>query len=221
MRICPSTVIAAAWLTGDDQRMADDPAPYVERYRFTPGIAGSILGCLVFIALAVLTGAPLILEIPVIAVFGWFALYSAATVVSRRIAFCVDERGVTLGGGAFRYNSTTRFFPWEEIAAITLWQRYFPFTIGRWTLFTMGPVRYVGLRRHAGARAITTAGHGRADGPAYMAPMAGIAVGAARNITAWVLDQDRLSEALAAFASTVPIESGAATSRPASSRRAS
>lgn len=130
----------------------------------------------------------------VTAVFGSFAVISVASALSRKVALRVDAAGVTLGGGPFRYEATTRFHPWDSIAAITLWKRYFPVTIGRWTPFSLGPLRYIGLRRIPGAPPITPAGRGRADGPAYMAPVTGIAAGAARNISAFAVDRAHLAE---------------------------
>jgi hypothetical protein len=193
--------------------MPDDVPIYVERYRWTTTIASGIGGDLAFVALAVFF-MPLILSVAVIAVFGSFAVYSVAGVLSRKVALRVDAAGVTLGGGPFGYEATTRFYPWEDIAAITLWQRYIPFTIGRWTPFALGPIRYIGLRRPPGAQPITSAGRGRADRPAYMAPVSGISAGAARNVTAFGLDKDRLTQAVAAFAPTVAIEDGGTVRQP-------
>jgi hypothetical protein len=193
--------------------MPDDARVYVERYRWTPAIALGIGGALAFVALAVFF-MPLIIAIPVEAVFGWAAVISVAGVLSRKVALRVDAAGVTLGGGPFRYHATTRFFPWDDIAAVTIWRRYLPFTVGRWTLFALGPIRYIGLRRWPGARAITPAKRGRADWPAYMAPVPGISAGAARNITAFALDQDRLAQAVAAFASSVALEDGGTVPQP-------
>lgn len=173
-----------------------------------------VLGCLVFVVPMILLRPPLILEIPVVGGFGWAALYSVALVISRKVAFRVDERGVTFGGGPFRYRSSCRFFPWEDIEAITLWQRYIPYMIGRRTLFTIRSVRYIGLQRHVGARSITPGRRGLADRPAHAAPVSSIAAGAARNITAWVLDRDRLVEAVAAYAPAVRIETDATVSTP-------
>jgi hypothetical protein len=173
-----------------------------------------IVGCLVFVVPMILLSPPLILEIPVVGVFGWFALYSVATVISRKVAFRIDERGVTFGGGPFRYRSSCRFFAWEDIEAITLWQRYTPFTIGPWTLFKMGPVRYIGLQRHADARSITPGRRRLAGRPAYAAPARSIAAGAARNITAWTLDRDRLAESVAAYAPAIRIETDATLAMP-------
>jgi len=83
--------------------MLTDTAAYVERYRWTPTIATAIAGDLAFVAVAVFMSPPLIIRVLVIVVFGWFAVYSVAGVLSRRIALQVDEAGVTLGGGPFRY----------------------------------------------------------------------------------------------------------------------
>jgi len=201
--------VAPAWLplllkARDHQPVASEAA-YVERYRWTLVISILDVCCVVIIGVMVVSRPPLILEVAVIAVFGWFAIVSAATGLSGKIAFSADARGVTFGGSAFRYSATTRFVPWADIEAVALWQRYVPFSIGRWTLVELGPVRYIGLRRHTSSR-LATKGHRHSERPAYGAPAPGIAAGAARNITAWTLDRDRLAEALTAFAPTVAIE---------------
>src|SRR5580698_97421 len=191
-----------------------DTAVYVERYRWTPTVALGIAADLAFVLLTVFFIAPLFIRLPVLAVFGWFAVISIATVLSRRVALRVDEAGVTFGGGPFRYEATTRSHRWEDIEAITLWKRYLPVTIGRWTPFSFGPIEYIGLRRRPGAPSITAGGRGRADWPGYMTPVKGVAAGAARNIVAFVLDKDRLAQAVAAFAPTVAIEDGGTVGKP-------
>lgn len=186
---------------------------YVERYRWTLTIALGIAGDLAFVALAVFF-MPLVLAVPVAGGFGSFAVISVAGVVSRKVALRVDEVGVTLGGGPFRYAATTRFHPWQDIEAVTLWERYGPFTIGCWTPFAFGPIRCVGLRRRTGALPITPGGRDRADRPAFMAPVDGIAAGAARNMTAFAVDRDRLAQAVVAFAPAVSIEDGGVVNKP-------
>jgi hypothetical protein len=82
----------------------------MERPPPATGLALGIGGDLAFVALAVFF-MPLIISVPVIAVFGSFALFSVAGVLSRTVALRVDATGVTLGGGPFRYQATTRFHP--------------------------------------------------------------------------------------------------------------
>jgi hypothetical protein len=211
--VCLLVRLRDVYPSGNDQLVPDEFPIYVERYRWTPTIALSICADLAFVALAVFS-MPLVVGIPVMAFFGWFAVTSVAGVLTRRVALRVDAAGVTLGGRPFRYEATTRFHAWGDIEAITLWQRYMPVNIGRWTPFSFGPVRYIGLRRRPGAQPITPTGRGRADGPAYMVPVTGISAGAARNITALGLDKDRLAQAVAAFAPSLAIEDGGIVSQP-------
>lgn len=196
------------------QAMPDESALYVERYRWTPTIACGVGIDLGFVAIGVFLSPPLIIRVLIVASFGWAALFSVATVLSRKVALRVDEAGVTLGGGVFRYTETTRFHRWEDVEAITLWQRYIPMTIFRWTPFALGPIRYIGVRRRSGAPPITPAGRGRADWPAFMAPATGIAAGAARGATAFFLDQATLARAVHEFAPGVPIDIGATVGKP-------
>jgi hypothetical protein len=209
-------VIALVCAIRNYQGMPDDSATYVERYRWTPTIGIGIALALAFVAIGVFAVPPLIIRIPVVAFFGWAALFSIATVLSRKVALRVDEAGITFGGGVFRYNETTRFHRWADVEAITLWQRYIPLTIGRWSPFAFGPIHYIGVRRRPGAPPITPGGRGRADWPAFMAPATGVAAGAARSATAFVIDEARLARAVAAFAPAVPIETGATVGKPKS-----
>ena len=98
--------------------------PYTERFRLTPTIALAVLGSLAFVALAVFVPTPLIIRVLVVTVFSLYAAFSLAVALSHKIALRVDEAGVTLGG------LPPRFFPWQDIEAIMLWQRYLPFTVG-------------------------------------------------------------------------------------------
>jgi hypothetical protein len=189
--------------------MPGDTPVYVERYRWTPTLALGVAVDLAFVFMAVFFIAPLFIRIPVMAVFGWFAVISVATALSRRIALRVDETGVTFGGGPFRYGATTRSHPWRDIESIILWKRYLPFSIGRWTPFSFGPIEYIGLRRRPGAPRMTEGARARADWPGYMTTVKGIVAGAARNIVAFVLDKDRLGQAVVAFGPTVAINDGA------------
>ena len=68
------------------------------------------------------------------------------------------------------------------------------------------PIRYIGLQRRRDAPHISRDGTGRADWPGFTAPVPGITAGAARNITAWLLNTDQLAAALAAYAPNVPVE---------------
>ena len=185
--------------------MLTEPAAYEARYQWTPYIRWAIAADVAFVLIAALLPMPLVIRVMVIMVFGYIGLVSLAVVLSRKIAFRADQTGITLGGVPFRYRSTTRFFPWADISKIIIWQRHIPFTIWRWTVFSI-PIRYIGLQRRTDAPHISRDGTGRADRPGFTAPVPGIAAGAARNITAWMLNTDQLAAALTAYAPNVPVE---------------
>jgi hypothetical protein len=139
---------------------------------------------------------PLAVRLLVIGVFGAFSLQGLVTCLSRRVAFRVDQAGITLGGSPLRYRATTRFHPWADIEKIVLWHRKLP----------AGPaLAHVGLQRRADAPSMTAGGSGRADRTAYGAPVPDIAAGAARAVSAWHLDDGHLVEAVARFAPTVRV----------------
>jgi hypothetical protein len=191
--------------------MQPGPAAYEERYRFTPTVAWALIGCLAFVLIGILTPMPLVLQVLVIGFFGWGAINSITYAASRKVAFRVDHAGVTLGGGPYRYKATTRFFRWADIEKIVLWERMFPVTIARWTLFSFGPLRYVGIERRPGAPPLSRSGTGMGDKPAfhsspnYRPPVSGMAAGAGRALSAWRLDDDQLTAALATCAPTVQL----------------
>ena len=63
--------------------------------RWTPTIAIGIAIDLTFVALAAFIPTPLLIRIPVIAFFGGAAVFSAAVVLSRKVALWLDQAGVT------------------------------------------------------------------------------------------------------------------------------
>jgi hypothetical protein len=174
-------------------------------------VAWAVLGCLAFVLIGLLAPLPLVVKVLVIGFFGWGAINSITYVASRKIAFRVDHAGVTLGGNPFRYNATTRFFPWADIEKIVIWERMFPMTIARWTLFSVGPVRYIGIQRRPGAPPLSRIGTGMAEKPAFhysldfQPPVSGIAGGAGRALSTWRLDDDQFAVALATCAPTVQL----------------
>jgi hypothetical protein len=185
--------------------MLAEPTAHEARYQWTPFISWAIAGDTAFVLVAALVPTPLAIRVMVIAVFGYFGLWSLTCVLSRKIAFRVDQSGITLGGSPFRYRSSTRFFPWGDITKIVIWQRDVPFTLWRWTLFSV-TFRYIGLQRRPGAPPVAGDGSGRLDRPAFTAPVVGIAAGAARKVTAWRVSADQLSAPVAAYAHNVAVE---------------
>jgi hypothetical protein len=158
-----------------------------------------------FIAGVLIFPVAVVIQVLVIGFFGFAIVDGLAGIVGRQVAFRIDQAGVTLGGNPLWYRSSTRFIPWEDIEEITIWNRAIPAVIGRWTLFSVGPFSYVGLNRRPGAQPLSGQGSRRADGPAYMAPVPGIAAGAARAASMWTLDHGRLAAAVATCAPNVPV----------------
>jgi hypothetical protein len=188
-----------------DLTMLAEPAAYEARYRWTPLMGGSIAGAAAFVLVGALVPMPLIIRVLCVGYFGFAGVNGLAYVLSRKIAFRVDQSGITLGGSPFRYRSSTRFFPWGDITKIVIWQRDVPITLWRWTLFSV-TFRYIGLQRRPGAPPVAGDGSGRLDRPAFTAPVVGIAAGAARKVTAWRVSADQLSAAVAAYAHNVAVE---------------
>jgi len=85
--------------------MLAEPVAYEARYQWTPFIGWAIAGDVAFVLIGALLPMPLVIR--------------------------ADQTGITLGGGPFRYGSTTYFFPWADIRQIVLWQRQIPCTIWR------------------------------------------------------------------------------------------
>ncbi|MFS8204845.1 hypothetical protein ACLVWQ_40005 [Streptomyces sp. CWNU-52B] len=132
--------------------------------------------------------------------FTWtpFQLLSGAW-TKRLVAFRVDERGVTLGGAPARYERQTAFVPWRDIEAVVLWQQ---------DTSALTPMRYVGLRRRAGAPALPGPNSElRREQTGRLAAHVDHEVFlASRHINLWVLDRERLVGALRTFAPTVAVE---------------
>src|SRR5258708_10287242 len=200
-RIIPSLAVQAS--VRDDLAMLSGPAAYEARYGLTPTMGWTLAGSLGCALAVVLVPAPLVLRVVAIAFFGWGSLNGLAAMVSRKIALRVDEAGITLGGSPFRYRATTHVFPWADIERIVIWRRSFPVVIGRWTLFSFGSIRYVGVLRHSGAPPLPMSRARRLDWTAAGAPVYGIA--GAKAPSAWLLDTQRLAAAVAICAPAIPV----------------
>ena len=116
-------------------------------------------------------------------------------VASRKAAFCADMTGITLGADPlswpFRHASAV-FITWSDAEAIALYQG------GGLSGWLDDPC--IGIQRRQGAPALS-----RGNKPARRCPVPGVAAGAARPITAWRLDRDRLAALTAAVAPGIPI----------------
>lgn len=124
-------------------------------------------------------------------------LSGAAT--RRLVAFRVDDQGVTLGGAPARYARQTAFVPWADIEAVVLWQQK---SAG------LSPMKYVGLRRRAGAPQLpgANAGLSREQTGRLASHVDHEVFLASRSINLWTLDRGGLAEALSAFAPGVAVE---------------
>jgi hypothetical protein len=121
-------------------------------------------------------------------------VYSAAR---RAVAFRADHEGITLGavpGKLTRRGSAAVFVPWADVEQIVLYPAY-PGGQSRYA-----QARCIGIRRREGAPALSQ-GNEQAAG----CPVPGVAAGAARRITGWRLDRERLATVTAAVAPGIPI----------------
>ena len=170
-----------------DASILQFPAPYEERYRWTPAmVTGAALGVASLLAAILVPAVPLLARVP-LAVAGTAGTVSCVAYgTSGKVAFRVDHKGVTLGGGPFRYEAHTSFFPWEGVHAVVLWRR----TTRR------ASVRYVSVQRHTEPD----------PGPPAQPPAPeDLKAGATRGMQAFRIDDARLAAAIAAFAPAVQL----------------
>jgi hypothetical protein len=190
------------------------PAPYEERYRWTPTmVTGAALGAASLLAAILAPAVPLLVRVP-LAVAGTAGTVSClAYSTSRKVAFRVDHQGITLGGGPLRYEAHTSFFPWEGVDAVVLWRRATPgsWPALRWPalhwLTLRASVRYVSVQRHTELRPAPPGRSGpAAPGPEEQRPAPeDLKAGATRGMQAFRVDDGRLAAAIAAFAPTVKL----------------
>jgi hypothetical protein len=127
------------------------------------------------------------------------------SVASRRIAFRADQAGITLGADPLSWpvaHVSAVFVPWANVEAIVLY-RGARSRLSAWD----GPC--IGIQRRQGAPALS-----RGNKPARRCPVPGVAAGAARPVTAWRLDRDRLAAVTAAVAPAIPIIDGSTGPNP-------
>jgi hypothetical protein len=155
---------------------------------------------LVFCAAALLPDMPLWLKIVDIVFFGGGALMTAVVSLRGTTAIRVDEAGVTLCASPLHPKSTTRLFPWGDVARVVIWQG--PFS--GW----MNRLEYVGIDQRPGAPPITGKFTGRRSRSAARRDSPGIPPEVAVTRTAtngWVLDHGRLTAAVTHFAPGVRV----------------
>jgi hypothetical protein len=179
------------------------PAPYEERYRWTARtVAGAALGAACLVAAILVPVMSLLVRVPLAIAGTASAASCVAYCTSRKVAFRIDQKGVTLGGGPLWYQAHTSFFPWEYVHAVVLWQRKVAPGV---------PVRYVSLQRQTelpstpsdGPEAATRS-TARLPDPRDPAPE-DLKAGATRGVQAFRVDDARLVAALATFAPAVQL----------------
>jgi hypothetical protein len=169
--------------------------PYEVKYGWNRLSWGGIGILLVLCSAALLPDMPLWLKIPYIALFGGLAVTIAVVSSRGTTAVRVDQAGVTLCSSPLYPKSTTRRFPWEQVACVLIW----PGTSSR----RSNRLEYVGVAQRPGTPPITGKFTGRRSQWAARLESPGIppevaATGAATS--GWVLDHARLAAAVAHFA---------------------
>ena len=187
-----------------DASVLQFPAPYDERYRWTPNtVTGAALGAAALLAAILVPAMSLLVRGPLAVAGAAGAASCVAYCTSRKVAFRVDQEGVTLGGGPLLYQAHTTFFPWEDVQAVVLWQR------------KAGPgmsVRYVSVQRPTELPPMSPGGSGVVGQPAFsrsphpqnLAPE-DLKADATRSMQAFRVDDARLAAAIATFAPVVQL----------------
>jgi hypothetical protein len=159
---------------------------------------------LVFCAAALLPGMPEWLRIVDVGFFGGGAVMIAASSLRGPTAVRVDQAGVTLCASPLYPKSTTRLFPWEDVASVIIWRGPFSGRISK--------LEYIGVERRPGAPPLAGKFLGRrAQASARLAarldsPGIPPEVAVTRAATnGWVLDHRRLAAAVAHFAPGVRV----------------
>jgi hypothetical protein len=129
---------------------------------------------------------------------GSYLLLWAIVSLSRRVAFAVDERGITMGHNQ-PWKSGAAFAPWADVHGIVLWRQ----SAGRTSML------YVGVLRRPDAPPLP--GSARSEllrdiNAAFVpANLPRDLVADSRPVSFWQLDKERLAAALARFAPSVPL----------------
>ncbi len=153
---------------------------------------------LIFCAVALLPALPLWLKIVDIAFFGGGTVMLVAASLRRAVAVRVDQAGVTLCASPLFPKSTTRLFPWEDVATVIIWRGPFSGRVNR--------LEFVGVERRPGAPPLSGKFIGRRAQSAARLEAPGIPPEAAVTRAAtngWVLDHGKLTAAVGHFAPAV------------------
>jgi hypothetical protein len=163
-----------------------DPGCYEERYKLT-GVAVSLAGGLLAAGLGALWHTPQLIFAAFTVVL---AIPAVLAMALHPVAFRADQAGVTLGAVRVLPPRPAVFIPWADIQEIILYVA----GSGR------KGVECVGVQRRAEAPALP---YGNESAPGC--PVPGVAAGAARRMTHWRLDRERLAAVTAAVAPGIPI----------------
>jgi hypothetical protein len=173
--------------------MSPDPGRYEERYRLTSAAVG-LAASLVTFGLAFVS----------VALWVAGALWAAGIVITvclalaarRRIAFRADYAGITLGTppGMRMARGPAVSIPWQDVEKIVLYR------VRVRGQGSQDGFQCIGVQRREGAAPLP-GGDEKAPG----CPVPGVAAGAARRITGWRLDRERLAAVTAAVAPGVSI----------------
>jgi hypothetical protein len=196
-RYLTSRVLAEVTRRAEHRKMLPDQGCYEERYRLTGSVAWELALPLLLLIPAVLGSQPIGWLILSLVAFAVVTLPSVLAVASRRTAFRADHAGITLGPdplrGPTRHISPV-LIPWADVDRIILYRG--PATRG--LAVQDGPC--IGIQRRPGAPPLPWG-----NKPARRCPVPGVAAGAARPVTAWRLDRDRLAALTAAMAPGIPV----------------
>jgi len=163
-----------------------DPGCYEERYKLM-GVAVSLAGGLLAVGLGALWHTP---QLIFAAFTVLLAIPTVLAMALHPVAFRADQAGVTLGAVRMLPPRPAVFIPWADIEQIILYLA----GSGR------KGVECVGVQRREGAPALP---YGNEWAPGC--PVSGVAAAAARRMTHWRLDRERLAAVTATVAPGIPI----------------
>ncbi len=168
-----------------------DPGCYEERYKVA-GVALRLAASLLALGLvaAFLGWHPQLITVGIAAFTAVLAIPTVLAMALHPVAFRADHTGVTLGAVRVLPPRPAVFIPWADIEQIILYAE----GSGK------KAVECVGVQRREGAPALPY-GNKRAPG----CPVAGVAAGAARQMTHWWLDREQLAAVTATVAPGIPI----------------
>lgn len=181
---------------------------YQARYGWSRTSLSLLAGGLLLISPVLLGWQAVVIEIVCIPCGVFLLANVLSALIGRPVAFRADEWGVAIGGNPipFWYRASTRFVPWTQIEQVRIWHRDFPLTVGGRTLCNLNRLRYVGLVRRPNGPPLSERGllGSYANRPVYKGP-SDIMAGAARVVSMWKLDRNRLELAVSTFAPGVAV----------------